>query len=60
MRFYRGLIVLNIMFALIVIFEIVGYAWIIKKTVCVHIVIDGLVAIASLFDVAWSARLWPK
>lgn len=60
MRLYRGLIVINILFASIILFEIVVYSWLFHREACVQIVVDILLVIGTLVDITWCIRSWKK
>ncbi len=55
---YRGVIVLNIIFAGIVMYEIVGYAWLRNHTVCIHPVVDFIIVLISAIDIVKCVQLW--
>lgn len=57
MKFYRGLIFLNIFIAGIILFEIIGYAWIGHHQACIHYIIDSFLLVITLMDIYWCIRL---
>lgn len=57
MKFYRGLIFVNILFACITIFEIIGYAWLMHHHLCLSPILDGLLVVVSFVDIAWCISL---
>lgn len=57
MKFYRGLIFINIFIAGIILFEIIAYAWIGHHQPCIHYLVDGLLVVISSIDIFWCVRL---
>ncbi len=57
-KLYRGIIIFNVILAAIVMYEIIGYAWLRKHTVCIHPVIDVILVVICALDIVKSVQSW--
>lgn len=58
MKLYRGLICVNIVFACLILLQIIGYAWMIHKQPSLAWQLDILCIIGCVIDIIWCVHAW--
>ena len=58
MKLYRGLICVNIVFACLIFFEIIGYAWLMHKQPSLAWQLDIVCIVGCVIDIIWCVHAW--
>ncbi|MBB5182025.1 hypothetical protein [Catenisphaera adipataccumulans] len=60
MKFYRGLVIVNILVAVIVLYEVIGYAWVHSHTYCLSLPGDIFLVIICAADIFYCLKTRKK